>query len=512
MKNMKAKIYLIATISLILSSCLGDRDGEITGEFPHVQAIGGIAASDGTMTHSLYLGDVFTLSPVLTLPEGSVEADYEFRWLVGKSEQVSAEKDLEWLIELPEGYKLNEKIPGVFVVRHKENGLEFRKTFDMKIQTGYTPTYMAVYETGDGTVDWMSIQGENPADFTRFFPDMVSRVNGGDIKISGAFRGAMNSTSELAIFTDHAPDFGYCVSMIDSDPKEHGFDANTGELIAPIKGRVYMGGRFDLDFRDVFYGKSGVKYIRMNNGVHVFDRTASKLPVFDENTSLLAQDVVKVMSSKQFMQYKRASLIRYTDGRIGCFQEYNKDAYVLKEIDNTTDFSLDELCGMFSEQTGQGSNKPYKMYVVGKVGADYNLYIFDVPYSGTTALQLKMVKKIQIPAEIGRAAKIWYGAYGEKYGFYVTGNDIKKFDYLNIETFEPETIPFRTYPSKYEVLDVFVQIAGTGLKDQDDCTVVYLYDKVKNTTTIDVFNTTTGADINTYEDIIPGKGKWFLKR
>lgn len=509
---MRIKIYLLAAISLIVSSCLGDRDSEITGEFPHVLAIEGLNAEDGTMTHSLYLGDSLKLSPVLTLPEGSVTEDFQYRWLVGKSEEISTEKDLEWLIALPEGYILNDKIPCVLVVGHKANGLEFRKTFEIKVQTGYTPKYMIVYEKGDGRVEWMSAQGTNPANFTRFFPDMIARVNGEGVTISGNFRGAMNSTDELAIFTDHAPDFGYCVSMVDSDPKEHGFDANLGELIAPINGRVYMGSGSNLDFGDVFYGKSGVKYIRMNNGIYAFDRTSAKLPVFNETTSLMAQDVVNVMSSKQFMQYKRANLMRYSDGRMGCFQVYDETPYMLKEIDQTTEFKLDELCGMFTEATGLASNKPYKLYVIGRQAEEYNLYVFDALYSGTKPLPLKMVKKIQIPAEIGRSVKIWYGAYAQRYGFYVIGNDIKKFDYLNIESFEPPTTSFRTYPEKYKILDVFVQIAGTGLKDQDDCTVVYLYDKAKNTTTIDVFNTTTGADINRYEDIIPGKGKWFLKR
>ena len=65
---------------------------------------------------------------------------------------------------------------------------------------------------------------------------------------------------------------------------------------------------------------------------------------------------------------------------------------------------------------------------------------------------------------------------------------------------------------KNEIVDVFVLIAGTALSDKDDCTVVYLYDREKKTTTIDVYNTVTGEDLHTYEDILPGRGVEFIKK
>ena len=55
-------------------------------------------------------------------------------------------------------------------------------------------------------------------------------------------------------------------------------------------------------------------------------------------------------------------------------------------------------------------------------------------------------------------------------------------------------------------------IGGTGLKDADDCTVVYLYDRTKGTTTVDVYDTVTGESYYTYEDLLPGRGVAFIKR
>ncbi|MDE6452488.1 MAG: hypothetical protein K2L23_09475 [Odoribacter sp.] len=58
---------------------------------------------------------------------------------------------------------------------------------------------------------------------------------------------------------------------------------------------------------------------------------------------------------------------------------------------------------------------------------------------------------------------------------------------------------------------IFPLIGGTGLKDADSYTVVYLYDKQKNTTTIHVYDTVTGTTVKEYPDAIPGIGKEFIK-
>ena len=133
----------------------------------------------------LYLGDRFTCEPTVVLPEGCNESDYEYEWIVGKSEVISTEKNLDWEIYLPKSYQLNTDIPGSFVVRNKLNGLEFRSTFKFKVQNGYTPKFLALYETEEGCVEWMSIQTTGTSastispknGFTRWFSGMVASVN-----------------------------------------------------------------------------------------------------------------------------------------------------------------------------------------------------------------------------------------------------------------------------------------------------------------------------------------------
>ena len=130
---------LIYTLSLLIAgvcgSCLQDKDSTATWTPDHVIAVSGIS-SEG---YTLYLGDRFTCEPQITFSDSTRAGDYDYRWIIGKSEVISREKNLDWEVALPEGYKLNSDIPGVLVVRNTVNELEFRQTFTLRLLTGYTP-------------------------------------------------------------------------------------------------------------------------------------------------------------------------------------------------------------------------------------------------------------------------------------------------------------------------------------------------------------------------------------
>ena len=347
--------------------------------------------------------------------------------------------------------------------------------------------------------------------FTRWFSGMVARVNGSSERIEGRYVGAVCAKSELAVFTDKSPSCGATVSMVDTDGDQD-FTANMGEIVSPVNGRVYVGNAPDVKITSAFYATGGAKYVVANGKIHMFNGTDAKTPVFDDEAFVMAENIRQVIGSKQFMRYKRALFVLYEDGTVGCLQQYNKPATPVPGTGGESVLTADELCGAFSEATGKGNNNPYLMHLVVRKGNDYFLYVYNA-YSSSLAndpLTLKTV--IPIPAEVGHKAAVWFGAFSVRYGFYAIGNRIMKFDYLNITQFAPEEKPFRLYDDKYEIVDVFVLIAGTALSDKDDCTVVYLYDREKKTTTIDVYNTVTGEDLHTYEDILPGRGVEFIKK
>lgn len=493
---------IILSASVLMTSCFSDRDSFAEREFDHVLAVDGIDSE----TYTLYLGDTFVCSPSVSVSDGSDEKDYEYRWLIGKSEVISTEKNLNWEIKLPEDYNINKVIPGVLVVRNKVNDLEFRKTFTIRILNGYSPTYVAVYETAENTVEWMSLRGE-PTAFTRTFENMIQRVCG-DQKIAGNFVGALNSTNELAVFTDHAPDYGYCISMSDADP-DNDLDYNFGEIIAPVNGRVYLGNETPLDFKDLTFGYGASKYLIKNGVLHVFNGLERKLPMFDDKTYIKSRDVAQTISSKNLMRFKKVSFVRHNDNTIGCFHVYNDDMEYITV--NGNPLKLDYLCGEFTEATGLGSNKPYHAYLIGRAGDDYNIYDFYVNYIGTKVQPIELRNVIPLPAWV-KDVRHWFGSYGESYGFYATRNEIYKFDYYEMEEFTPSLKPLISFPPEYEILDVFVQIADLGLRDEDYCTVVYLYNAAKDRTTLYVYNTVSGKKLNEYPDLLPGKGVYFVKR
>lgn len=515
LQTMNMRYYFLILAALALASCYGDRDGVIGAEPDYVLSVEGIQIED-----DLYLGDRFTCSPTVNLPEGANPDDYDYRWIVGYGEEISTQKDLDWEIYLPKGCSLNSNIPGSFVVRNHVNGLEYRKTFEFKVQNGYAPKFVAVYETADGRLEWMSIQTTGTSSssispkngFTRWFPDMVERVNGSSQRIDGVFRGALSMKSELLLFTDRGPGYGASVSMVDTEPGEQDFTANMGEVVSPIVGRIYVGSSPTIDVTEAFYSSGGAKYVLADGRLHMYNGTDTKTPVFDDQAFVMAEGVEQAVGSKQFMRYKRAIAVRYEDGTLGCLQQYNKPATPLPGADGEEVLHADEICGAFAEATGKGNNNPYLMHLVVRRGEAYFLYVYNAKASSSGNEPLTLKSVVPIPEEVGREARVWFGAYSVRYGFYATKNRIMRFDYLNITQFEAEPTPFRTYDEKYEILDVFVLIGGTGLKDADDCTVVYLYDRTKGTTTVDVYDTVTGESYYTYEDLLPGRGVAFIKR
>ena len=143
----KTRIYyqllILGIVMTSLLSCYGDKDSEATDDIQQVTAINGIA-TDGSYT--LYQGDTLRINPSLTFSEGADSLRYDYRWVVGKQQEIATGKQLVWEVSLPSGYNMATDIPGVFIAKDRENGLEFRKTFSFLVLSTYTPASIVVYQ------------------------------------------------------------------------------------------------------------------------------------------------------------------------------------------------------------------------------------------------------------------------------------------------------------------------------------------------------------------------------
>lgn len=502
-KAMRRIIYTICAIMTIsLGACLQNKDKTATWNPDHVEAVTGIS-DEG---YTVYLGDRFSCTPEVLFSDSTHADDYEYRWLIGNSETIGDKRTLDWEIELPSGYKLNNAIPGVFVVRNKVNELEFRQPFTLTILTGYTPTYIALYETPEGMIEWISLQGE-PREFSRWFDNMIDRVN--HTTIPGPFVGAFNSTDELAIFTDSQPDYGYTVSMIDAEEGDD-FVANVGEIVGRIYGRVYHGSASQLDISNVVYGVGASKYLISNGTLHVFNGLEKRLPMYNEATYVKSRDVVQAISSKQFMRFKKATFVRHTDNRIGCFHVYNDQMEWVQDGESV--LQLDTLCGAFTQSTGEGSNKPYDIYLVAGVAGGYEMIRFHVDYIKTTVQPIVLEERFPMPTELVESVRYWFGSFGEEYAFYTTRNAVYRFDYHDMTAFTPATTPLIQFADDVEIVDIYPLQESSTFRDEDDCTVAFLYNAQRQTTTLYVYDTVTGRKLAEYPDLLPGKGLYFTKR
>ena len=140
------------------------------------------------------------------------------------------------------------------------------------------------------------------------------------------------------------------------------------------------------------------------------------------------------------------------------------------------------------------------------------MYQFLVKYVSRVVQPASLVRIMDVDAAFAASVKRWWGSFGENYGFYLQGNSVYRFDYYEMTSFQPSLAQnIITFGSEYEVVDVLPQITGSGLRDEDYLTVALLYDRVKNTSSLCVFNTVSGALIRQYTDIIPGRVVWLGK-
>lgn len=496
-------LFIYMALMAVLQSCYGGRDGEITDDLPQVTRVSGISGD----VYTLYQGDTLRLTPRISYSDSTDTTRYDFRWLAGRSQLIGRDRNLVWPVELPSGYNMAGEIPATFVVRDKENGLEFRQTFSFRVLSSYTPDYLCVYQTPEGHIEWMSLQGK-PEAFSRHFSGMIHRISPQE-PIQGRFTGALYSTNELAVFTDHGPDYGRCISVRNADPKEN-FFFNVGEYTGEVSGKMYKGVGAPLDIHNVTFGYGASKYFINAGTLHVFNGLDRKLPIFDDNTWVKSRHVRQAMSSKQFQRYKKATFVLHDDGRVGCYHVYNdKMEYV--QVDGQ-DFRLDELAGCFSEATGQSANRPYHIYLVGKKDGGYKLYRFHVNYINRVVQPQRLERAMDVDRAFAERVKFWWGSFGETYGFYCLDNAIYRFDYYEMETFDPsEAKKLVTFDNDEEVVDVVPLIPGSGLRDEDYCTVVLLYNSRLHASSLHVYETVSGRRLKSYDHIIPGRVCYFTK-
>jgi len=107
--------------------------------------------------------------------------------------------------------------------------------------------------------------------------------------------------------------------------------------------------------------------------------------------------------------------------------------------------------------------------------------------------------------------RYWFGSFGEEYAFYVTQDAIYRFDYHDMTTFTPATAPLIQFDGDKEILDLFI-LQGSTFRDEDDCTVAFLYDTKTRKTTLYVYDTVTGRKYAEYIDLLPGRGVFFTAR
>lgn len=146
----------------------------------------------------------------------------------------------------------------------------------------------------------------------------------------------------------------------------------------------------------------------------------------------------------------------------------------------------------------------------GRNGA-YQMHRFHVDYVKTTVQPIVYEASFDLPADLVGEVRYWFGSFGEEYAFYATRNAVYRFDYHDMTAFTPAAAPLVQWDENLELLDLFV-LQGSTFRDEDDCTVAFLYNAETRKTTLCVYDTVTGRIYAEYTDLLPGRGVFFTAR
>src|SRR3712207_1158001 len=125
---------------------------------------------------------------------------------------------------------------------------------------------------------------------------------------------------------------------------------------------------------------------------------------------------------------------------------------------------------------------------------------------------LKSEQTMDLDATFARSVGYWWGSFGQRYGFFTRANSIYRFDYYEMNQFDTDKAQqLITFPNEEEIIDVVPLVKGSGLRDEDFCTVVMLYNKAQQRSSLYVYETATGKKLQSYDHIIPGRALYFAK-
>ena len=514
MKIFKYLTVILAT-ALAATSCYDDKGSYYTGSWTDIAAVEGMDIPGIGTNYYLNLVEEETLSlnPTIRFNPGVDASQFTYDWIMG-GDTIASKLKLDWTVMRTNKMKFNDSGQATFwlAINNPKSGENWRYYLQnesgniLKVtitQTMSPKIGVFVYEKEDGSVEWGSVKGSNPATpeaFTTLYTDIYAHYNAPS-KMEGSVVGAAYSGSQLIVYTDQAPNYGTLVQTSESNTYPLGLSIGTvSELVfdgAP-NGVIKEQSHYKGLMQELLIGNS----LFIDSANDIYQMILSGAEATQDN-------VEQIMGANPYINLMHFSIQRMTSGELWYYR-YNENRGYLRQIlpdENGAVLKADRIIGVCRQPSF--IDKQLKMFVAVKSGSSYLLYTYTYEQKTSGSDIITYVGKKDITS--------WAGGMSDDCTMFTNGVEVP-LNYLYIAkgrdlwrtSYESQNAPqvAKSFPAPITAAEVIMNdpksISNTSTELY---TAVFTYDSSAKTAKMYVLDAKTD-DLRAYSEVetaIPGK-------
>ena len=518
MKTFKYLIFLLAA-AFAATGCYDDKGSYNTDPWTDIVSVEGMTLPgiESMYMLSLIEDETFSLDPTVLLRKDADESSFTYDWVLGRDTIASGLK-LDWRVTRTEKMEFSATGEAYFwlAINNTATGENWRyylrgnnnSMLKVKIVPTMTPKIgIFVYEKPDGTIEWGSVKGGNPASpaaFTTLYTDLYTRYNTSR-KIEGSVAGATFSGSHLIVYTNRAPDYGAFVQA-----SETGTYA-LGLFMGTVSNEVFQGEPDAAIAGQTFY-KGAMQEILIGNSLFIAP-TSGAYQMILPNAVPTQDRVAQIMGANPYTDIMHFSVQRTLENEIYYYRYNENKGYLRQPLpdENGATLKADRIIGVCRQPTFLA--KQLKMFVTVKTGAAYWLYTYTYEQKDSGNDTITFVGKTDITN--------WTGGMSDDCEIFTNAVEVP-LNYLYIAkgrdlwrtSYESQTAPqiAKSFPAPITTAKVVTNLAKPETAANEIYTAVFTYDESTKTSKMYVLDG-KAADLKAFSEVetpIPGKAVRYL--
>lgn len=518
--------FLLLSLTVVWVSCADDEGSYDYKDWSDIVSVEGVSipGSNGYGKVTILEGDLLEITPSVTFKEGVDPSDFSYLWVMG-GDTISQTLTLSWVISPVNVNLFDGEAYFWLEIKNNKTGETWKH---YPVDKSGSSNYMVmvtisrtarpqigaiVYEKSDGTIEWGSIKGarpDTPQDFKEIFTEMYSRYNPGKI-LTGPFVGASLDASQLAIYTQHAPDYG-------------SFIQTAYDEIYPFGN--FMGSVRDLTFlsdptetvKSKKYYTNGMQEILIGNKLFLFAASSTSAPyqLIDPSWNGMENDVAQTMGATPLNRILHINVMRKNNNEV-YYYNYSETKGYRKELlkDETGNpLQLDMVTGVFREPSASQVYTSLRFYVVGRIGNEYKMYVYRYNNLSETSYSIDFDRVVDVTnwGDGVNDETQWFTTSlpvpsGGNYAFFIQGKKLWRYSYEALAN----PVVVKTF-NHDAVLANSIAESSLPVKGYDYYTIIFTYDASSDKSTLYTLDVSQEnvVEESVCLDAIPGKVEAYL--